>query len=163
MLAAITEIAAQYHDFCTEGFSESQHLQWLVTEMEKLRMPELTHLLDSLRQPDSIIALPIKVDPKFTLFFVVVPAGGSFGWHSHPRMNGLSKCLHGELVVSTLDLHHLQPEGGRLLYPKNQLRKEHIRGWGNSVSTIEPHNYNIHRIDAPVLAAFFDLLMPDYP
>jgi len=32
-----------------------------------------------------------------------------------------------------------------------------------SLSTILPYTYNIHKIEADELSAFFDLLMPDYP
>lgn len=79
--------------------------------------------MDQLREPNAIIALPIKIESKFTLFFVLVPNGHKFDWHSHPKMTGISKCIHGDIDITTLDFHMLQCVGPNLhVYPKQSLR-----------------------------------------
>lgn len=133
--------------------------------MSKIQMPDLNEVMERLREPDAIIALPIKMEPKFTLFFVLVPNGQKFDWHSHPKMTGISKCIHGHLDITTLDFHQLQHNAPNLYaYPREQLRLERlVYNSSNTISTIEPHALNIHKIEAKSFAAFFDLLMPDYP
>lgn len=50
------------------------------------------------------------------------------------------------------------------LYPKNKMQFQSIKpNDERTVSVIEPENYNIHKIEAMELSAFFDLLLPDYP
>jgi hypothetical protein len=79
--------------------------------------------LSQLREPNAIIALPVKMEAKFTLFFVLVPNGLKFDWHSHPKMTGISKCIHGELDITTLDIHQMQSNSTNLQsYPKANLR-----------------------------------------
>lgn len=133
--------------------------------MSKIKMPDLNEVMERLREPDAIIALPIKMEPKFTLFFVLVPNGQKFDWHSHPKMTGISKCIHGHLDITTLDFHQLHNTAPNLYaYPREQLRLERlVYNSSNTISTIEPHALNIHKIEAKSFAAFFDLLMPDYP
>jgi hypothetical protein len=133
--------------------------------MSKIKLPELNAIMDQLREPNAIIALPIKMEPKFTLFFVLVPNGLKFDWHSHPKMTGISKCIHGEIDITTLDSHLLQNAGLNLhAYPKDHLRYEKLKhNTSATISTIEPHALNIHKIEAKTFSAFFDLLMPDYP
>jgi hypothetical protein len=58
-------------------------------------MPDLSEIMADLPDPNSIIALPIKMEPMYSLFFVLVPIGQKFDWHSHSKMVGVSKCLHG--------------------------------------------------------------------
>lgn len=123
MLGLIKEIASKHDDFYCETFTSSQHLKFLVEEMNKLRIPELNDALFQLREPNSIIALPIKMEPKFTLFFVLVPRGQKFDWHSHPKMTGVSKCIHGLIDISTIDFHSLkQISPSDYAYPKEKLR-----------------------------------------
>jgi len=80
-------------------------------------------------------------------------------------MTGISKCIHGEIDITTLDYHLLQNTGFNIYtYPKERLRYEKLKHNTNStISTIEPHALNIHKIEARTFSAFFDLLMPDYP
>lgn len=165
LLGLIRSIAGKYDNFDTEHFCHSQHYKFLVNEMSKIKMPELNHVMDQLREPTAIIALPIKIEPKFTLFFVLVPNGLKFDWHSHPKMTGISKCIHGEIDITTLDYHLLQNTGLNIsAYPKDRLRYEKLKHNSNvTISTIEPHALNIHKIEAKTFSAFFDLLMPDYP
>jgi hypothetical protein len=105
------------------------------------------------------------MEKNFTLFFVIVPNGLRFNWHSHPKMVGITKCIHGHLVISAIDLHLLQPISPiEFFYQREHIRIEDIK-YNNesSVSTIYPFSYNVHKIEAQQLSAFFDLLIPDYP
>jgi len=96
---------------------------------------------------------------------VIVPKGQKFDWHSHPKMSGISKCIHGHLSISIVDYRFLNKmTHNQFTYPRNQMRVEDLKANGErNVSTIQPHGMNIHRIEAAELSAFFDLLMPDYP
>jgi len=88
------------------------------------------------------------MEPKFTLFFVLVPPGQKFDWHSHPKMTGVSKCIHGHLEISTLSLFDLHRyKDNTYVYPKNKVRVESLY-WNSTttVSTIEPKALNIHKI-----------------
>lgn len=165
LLGLIRGIASKYDNFDTEHFCHSQHYKFLLQEMSKIKLPELNNIMDQLREPSAIIALPIKIEPKFTLFFVLVPTGLKFDWHSHPKMTGISKCIHGDIDITTLDYHLLQQAGLNIrAYPKQHLRYERLKhNSPNTISTIEPHALNIHKIEAKSFSAFFDLLMPDYP
>lgn len=115
--------------------------------------------------PHAIVAFPIQIVPNFTLFFVVVPGGKKFDWHSHPRMGGVSKCFHGHLDISTIDINQMQPFSfNTCLYPKNKIRFQSLKAeCEETVAIIDPEVYNVHKIEAKQLSAFFDLLMPDYP
>jgi hypothetical protein len=104
--------------------------------------------MELLTEPQHIIALPIKIEPKFTLFFVLVPSGKKFDWHSHPKMTGVSKCIYGHLDISTMDFHGLDQRSHNIfIYPKNRIRFESLY-WNSAttVSTIQPHALNIHKI-----------------
>lgn len=132
---------------------------------QELRLKEIEKALESLRAPENIVALELAKSNGYSVFFVLVPAGLQFDWHSHPRMLGISKSLFGELQVTTLDRQYLKPQKpSRFSYPQEQLRKEVLRPEGKSTATIDPVGSNIHRIrgEAP-LSAFIDILMPDYP
>jgi hypothetical protein len=48
------------------------------------------------------------MQPKYTLFFVIVPNGQRFDWHSHPKMTGVTKCIHGSLSISKIEVKELQ-------------------------------------------------------
>jgi hypothetical protein len=111
------------------------------------------------------VAFPIRVTDQFTLFFVIVPQDKKFDWHSHPKMGGISKCFHGELRISTIDAGHFVPhEGDTLHYPLSKMSKENIKSTDKNTTSIIQHDvYNIHKIEALELSAFFDLLVPDYP
>jgi hypothetical protein len=86
-------------------------------------MPDLNELMESLINPNCIIALPIKREKRFTLFFVIVPGGQKFDWHSHPKMTGLSKCVFGNFKISTIDYPHLQKiNQQQYVYPKQFIR-----------------------------------------
>jgi hypothetical protein len=101
-----------------------------------------------LKEPRSIVALPIKMEPKFTLFFVLVPNGKKFDWHSHPKMTGISKCIYGHLNISTMDIHCLEQKSNiDFIYPKSRVRFEDLY-WNSAttVTTIQPHALNIHKI-----------------
>lgn len=115
--------------------------------------------------PPAIVAFPILRSQQFTLFFVIVPGEKKFDWHSHPKMGGVSKCFHGELRISSIDLQRLQPYSyNTFLYPKAHLHLENLLSTNpNTVSLITPNAYNVHKIEALQLSAFFDLLVPDYP
>jgi hypothetical protein len=63
--------------------------------MQLLSIPELQDLMDSIRLPTSIVALPLSEGTNYSLFFAIVPHHHKFDWHSHPEMFGVSKCLHG--------------------------------------------------------------------
>jgi hypothetical protein len=65
---------------------------------------ELTEVLDEIKTPETIVAFPIRCADKFTLFFVIVPAERKFDWHSHPKMSGITKCFHGKLRISAIDV-----------------------------------------------------------
>lgn len=80
-------------------------------------------------------------------------------------MGGISKCIHGRLRICTIDVHLLQEYTyNTFLHPKNKMIVQDIR-WTDTetISNIEPNSYNIHKIEALELSAFFDLLVPDYP
>ena len=96
---------------------------------------------------------------------MIVPGGQKFDWHNHPKMTGLSKCIHGRFKISSIDYHFLRRvEARKFEYPMEQMRVEELDAEkGPTVSVIEPHAYNIHKIEARELSAFFDLLTPDYP
>ena len=76
-------------------------------------------MLMQIKAPPCIIALPIKREKLFTLFFVIVPEGQKFDWHNHPKMTGLSKCIHGDFKISVIDYHFLKAVGPQqYTYPK---------------------------------------------
>jgi hypothetical protein len=79
---------------------------------------------------------------------VVVPAGQKFDWHSHPNMVGVSKCLHGQLRISAIDVPSLKSCPHNIhVCPINRVRYENIKGSDiDKISTIVPDSYNIHRI-----------------
>jgi len=79
---------------------------------------------------------------------VIVPEGQKFDWHNHPKMTGLSKCIHGGFKISVIDYHFLQSVGPQqYTYPKEHVRVENLSiTTGPTVSIIEPHAYNIHKI-----------------
>lgn len=78
------------------------------------------------------------MEAKYTLFFVVVPTGHKFDWHSHPKMAGVSKCIHGSLHISTIDIQSFIPyQQNSYIYPKNRLRSEIVKAdQEKTVSTI---------------------------
>jgi hypothetical protein len=117
-------------------------------EINKINLPELNEIMTKIKTPPCIIALPIKREKKFTLFFVIVPPGQKFDWHNHPKMTGISKCIHGHLKISAIDYHHMNPVGNnQYLYPKNHIRTEILKSReGINISVIEPHAFNIHKI-----------------
>lgn len=79
-----------------------------------------------------------------------MPPNKKFDWHSHPKMAGISKCFHGHLKISTLDLQQLQPYTYNThLYPKNRMRFQSIKySDEQTVAIIEPNIYNVHKIEA---------------
>lgn len=106
--------------------------------------------MNDIQSPHCIVALPIKREPKFTLFYVIVPKGQKFDWHSHPKMSGISKCIHGHLQLSIIDYRDLNRVSQNLyMYPKTHVKVEDLIATSlRSVSTIQPHGFNIHRIEA---------------
>jgi hypothetical protein len=61
LLGLIRSIASKYDNFDTQHFCYSQHYKFLVQEMSKITLPELNDIMDQLREPQAIIALPIKI------------------------------------------------------------------------------------------------------
>lgn len=80
-------------------------------------------------------------------------------------MLGISKCLHGTFRIVSLDIKELKcTENGGYVYRKSLERVEMLSYDGPlTTSVIFPDSFNIHRIEAMELSAFFDLLIPDYP
>jgi len=95
LLQLISKTSLLYPDFGAESFTTSDHMSLLIRELSQLKIPEINEIMEELREPDAIVALPIKMETQFALFFVIVPTGHKFDWHSHPHMHGLSKCIHG--------------------------------------------------------------------
>lgn len=130
-----------------------------------LHIPSLNAILPDLRVPHSIVAFPIHKTDQYTLFFVIVPPNKNFDWHSHPKIGGISKCIHGRLRISTIDVHLMQVYTyNTFLHPKNKMIVQDII-WTDTdnISKIEPNSYNIHQIEALEWSAFVDLLVSDYP
>ena len=165
MLNLIKNITDRHNDYDSQAFRKSDHFKFLTGEINKIQMPDLNQLMHSTKTPHCIVALPIKREKKFTLFFVIVPPGQKFDWHNHPKMTGISKCIHGNLKISAIDYHFLKQTGPRqFVYPKDHIRFQNLKyNEGTNISVIEPHAFNIHKIQALKLSAFFDLLTPDYP
>lgn len=136
-----------------------------VTEkINRMQFPQLQDLMDTLLDPETIIALPITIEKFFTLFFVIIPKGHKFDWHDHPEMLGKTKCLYGNLTITSIDRGLLVQDGENLIYEVKDIKVEKLsHDRDQSLSTILPSSYNIHKIEADELSAFFDLLMPDYP
>jgi hypothetical protein len=148
ILNLIRGIAAKHDDFNTETFIKSSHFSFLVEELNRLKIPEINQIMNDIQSPHCIVALPIKREPKFTLFYVIVPQGQRFDWHSHPKMSGISKCIHGHLQLSIIDYRDLKRVSqNQYIYPKNQVIVEDLKAnEARNVSTIQPHGFNIHRI-----------------
>jgi hypothetical protein len=80
-------------------------------------------------------------------------------------MGGISKCIHGRLRISTIDLNLLQAYTyNTILHSKNKMIMQDIR-WADTetISEIEANLHNIRKIEAPEMSAFFDPLFTDYP
>lgn len=103
-------------------------------------MPDLNQIMNELKIPPCIVALPIKRETKFTLFFVIVPPGQKFDWHNHPKMTGISKCIHGHLKISAIDYQHIKSIGDhKFVYPKSHIRTEILKhNEGSNISIIKP-------------------------
>jgi hypothetical protein len=165
VLKTASTLVSNYLDLGHKSLISGEDLQVLGAELNSLRIPAINALLAEIKVPHAIVAFPIHKTAQYTLFFVIVPPNKKFDWHSHPQMGGISKCFHGNLKISTLDIHLLQPYSyNTFLYPKNQLRLQNIKSADiETISIIEPVSYNVHKIEALELSAFFDLLVPDYP
>jgi proteasome lid subunit RPN8/RPN11 len=50
-----------------------------------------------LKELPGIYAMIIEKNKFFTLAFLMMPENSVIGWHSHPKMNAISKCLFGEI------------------------------------------------------------------
>jgi len=79
----------------------------------------------------------------------MIPANRFFGWHDHTNMNGISKCISGELEIKSLNPIHLQEcpdENGvkNYLYPVERLREEKLNTKGQKISIIYPDSFNVH-------------------
>ena len=99
----------------------------------------------------------------FTIYFIILPKDKYFTWHDHPEMNGFIKCLFGELKVSKITGSKLQEENGQHVYPKQFLNEEIIHPKNNSLSLIDPEEYNIHKVMGIQQSGFFDIMLPEYP
>ncbi len=80
--------------------------------------------MDTLLQPETIIALPITIEKNFTLFFVIIPTGHKFDWHDHPNMIGKTKCLYGNLTISSINKDSLIKEDDYFTYPISDMKKQ---------------------------------------
>ncbi len=78
--------------------------------------------MDTLLQPETIIALPITIDKYFTLFFVILPGGTEFQWHDHPEMLGKTKCLYGRMTVTSIDRDLLKEDGEFFTYSVEDIK-----------------------------------------
>ena len=61
-----------------------------------------------------------------------------FNWHSHPKMVGMTKCLHGELQVDTMNKKLLKPQENMLSYPKEHLTTCVLKPNSRQIAEIEP-------------------------
>lgn len=165
VLNTTSKLTANYLDLGHKSLISISDLKVLGAELNQLHIPTINTIISQIKVPHSIVAFPIHKTDQYTLFFVIVPPNKKFDWHSHPNMGGISKCIHGRLRISTLDIHLLQAYTyNTLLHPKNKMIVQDIKSTDNeNISTIEPNSYNIHKIEALELSAFFDLLVPDYP
>lgn len=56
-----------------------------------------------------ISAKIIKSTKSYTLALLVIPSDQVFGWHNHHNMNGISRCVAGQLEIRSLDPHKMVP------------------------------------------------------
>lgn len=93
-----------------------------------------------------------------------MPQYQEFNWHDHPKMTGFTKCVHGKLKITAMDKKFLKQSGDLYYFPLESLRIETLESKSNkNLSAIYPEQFNVHKIEALEISAFFDLLMPDYP
>ena len=52
--------------------------------MQLLAIPQLQDLMNSIKIPQSIVALPLSEGSNYILFFAIVPENHKLDWHSHP-------------------------------------------------------------------------------
>jgi hypothetical protein len=80
----------------------------MTEKITQARFEGLEEIMDTILEPETIIALPITIEKNFTLFFVIIPEGHKFDWHDHPDMIGKTKCLYGNLTITSIDRYLLQ-------------------------------------------------------
>jgi hypothetical protein len=128
VLKTASTVAGNYPELGHKTFISLEDLTVLGAELNQLRIPIINAILADLKVPHAIVAFPIHKTEHYTLFFVIVPPNKKFDWHSHPKMGGISKCFHGRLRISTIDLHQLQPYSyNTFLHPKNKMRLQDIK------------------------------------
>jgi hypothetical protein len=95
---------------------------------------------------------------------LMIPANKCFGWHDHENMNGISKCIAGQIFIRSLNPNFLEPcSQNEFYYPIERVREEHLTSRNQKISIIYPDSYNIHEITSKCQSCFIDLLIPEYP
>ena len=97
ILEEIQTLEKKYLDFATQEFLTSQDYRQLTDKVAALRMEEVEQIMDDIKCPDTIVALPLSLGKNHSVYFILLPPSKMFNWHSHPRMVGLSKCVYGHL------------------------------------------------------------------
>ena len=67
------------------------------------------------------MALVLKSNKNFSLVFLIIPEGKEFKWHDHEEMNGVSKCLFGQVQIDRLNINKGIKEGDEIQYLKKDL------------------------------------------
>ena len=76
-------------------------------------IPNLNDLTKKLPELDQIMALSVIREKHFSLLFVLVPKGMQFNWHDHPKMVGNTRCLMGNIKITSLDPGYLVEDPNR--------------------------------------------------
>ena len=115
--------------------------------MKKINYTALEKAIQKIETLPYITAKVIKATKSYTLALLIIPPNLVFGWHNHPQMNGISRCVSGELQIRSIDPHKLNSlpgKGKKYSYLEKDLRIEVLHPESDSISIIYPETFNIH-------------------
>lgn len=76
--------------------------------MKKINTQGLEKAIEKIGDLPYITAKVIKATKSYTLALLIIPPEMVFGWHNHPHMNGISRCVAGELQIRSIDPNKLE-------------------------------------------------------
>lgn len=78
-------------------------MERMAEQLKRLKLEKLQELLTKLPVVPHITAIILKACKAYTIAFLIIPPGTTFDWHDHHDMNGISRCVNGELSIRSLD------------------------------------------------------------
>jgi hypothetical protein len=116
LIKHVEEICPIIAEWPAEDFSVSKEHERICTELEQMRLNTIEEAFLELPMVPEITGIILSSSKWYTLAFLMIPAGRVFGWHDHTKMNGISKCVAGNLTIRSLNPAFLEPCGAQEYY-----------------------------------------------